>query len=74
MFKDTGEGRRDAMMIAGSPDEVADEIARQFEISGCNYMIARFAYGELSHAESVSSLDLFADRVMPAFAKEEQAA
>lgn len=70
MVKDTGETRRDAMTICGTPDEVADEIARQMETSGCNYFVARFAYGDLSLADSLSALDLFADRVMPQFAQE----
>lgn len=69
MVKDDGAGRRDAMTIAGTPDRVADMIAAQMEESGCNYFIARFAYGELSHEESVASLDLFADKVMPQFGK-----
>ena len=66
---DTGEHRRDAMTICGTPDQVAEQIAEQIEVSGCNYFIARFAYGELSHQDSVSSLDLFASEVMPRFAK-----
>lgn len=66
--KDDGEHRRAAMTIAGTPDRVADEIAAQLEQSGCNYFIARFAYGELSHQESVASLDLFVEQVMPQFA------
>lgn len=65
--KDDGAQRRKSMIIAGSPDRVADIIAEQMETSGCNYFLTRFAYGELSHAESVSSLDLFAERVMPQF-------
>jgi len=65
--KDDGEHRRATMVIAGTADRVADEIARQTEIAGCNYFIARFAYGELSHAESVASLDRFVERVMPQF-------
>lgn len=67
MFKDTGEGRRDAMTISGTPEQVCEEIARQMEISGCNYFIARFAYGDLSYAESAASLELFAEQVMPRF-------
>jgi alkanesulfonate monooxygenase SsuD/methylene tetrahydromethanopterin reductase-like flavin-dependent oxidoreductase (luciferase family) len=60
-------GRRAASLIAGSPETVAAEIARQVEDSGTNYFITRFAYGELSHEESVRSLDLFVREVMPRF-------
>lgn len=65
---DDGMHRFDATMIAGTPGRVADRIAEEIEQSGCNYFIARFAYGELSHHESVASLELFAEKVMPQFA------
>jgi alkanesulfonate monooxygenase SsuD/methylene tetrahydromethanopterin reductase-like flavin-dependent oxidoreductase (luciferase family) len=64
---DGGESRRAASMIVGSPETVAAEIARQIDESGCNYFITRFAYGELTHEESVRSLDLFVREVMPKF-------
>lgn len=62
-----GMHRFEAMSVYGTPDEVADEIARQIEQSGCNYFVTRFAYGDLTHDECVHSLELFADRVMPQF-------
>jgi len=64
---DDGMHRFDAMVIAGSPDRVADRVAEEIEQSGCNYFIGRFAYGDLSHAESVGSLERFAEKVMPQF-------
>ena len=57
---------RDAI-IAGTPDMVASEIERQIDMAGLNYFVCRFAYGDLSYAESSASLERFADAVMPNF-------
>jgi len=54
--------------IAGSPQTVRDAIARQAAQSGVNYLLARFAFGDLSLEESLHSADLFARRVMPELA------
>jgi alkanesulfonate monooxygenase SsuD/methylene tetrahydromethanopterin reductase-like flavin-dependent oxidoreductase (luciferase family) len=60
--------RRDAgRMIMGSPRTVREEIARQLEETGANYFITRFAYGNLTHEQSVRSLELFVSEVMPHF-------
>lgn len=53
--------------IVGSPTRVQDEIAAYFEQTGCNYILLAFAWGSLTQAESERSLELFAERVMPAF-------
>lgn len=55
-------------VIAGTPDHVAGEIERQIEDAGLNYFVCRFAYGDLSLAESQASLDAFTSEVMPRFA------
>jgi len=39
------------------------------EISGADYFMARFAYGDLTHEESMRSLELFIHEVMPHFRK-----
>ncbi len=60
--------RRDAArIITGSPRSVRDQIAHQIEETGANYFITRFAYGNLTHAQSVRSLELFVSEVMPHF-------
>ncbi len=58
---------RDAAIV-GTPDMVAEEIARQIEAAGLNYFVCRFAYGDLTFAESSASLARFAEDVMPRFA------
>jgi alkanesulfonate monooxygenase SsuD/methylene tetrahydromethanopterin reductase-like flavin-dependent oxidoreductase (luciferase family) len=51
--------------IVGSPSTVRAEIERHVAASGCNYFVARFAYGSLSYEQSRRSLELFAREVMP---------
>ena len=36
------------------------------EVSGCNYVICSFAWGSFSHQQTLRSLRLFIDEVMPA--------
>jgi alkanesulfonate monooxygenase SsuD/methylene tetrahydromethanopterin reductase-like flavin-dependent oxidoreductase (luciferase family) len=55
------------IVIAGTPDEVTEKLKREVELSGVNYVLTRFAYGDLSHDESVHALNLFTSRVMPEF-------
>ena len=61
--------RHVGMLICGSPARVQDELARQIEATGVNYVIAQMAFGDLSHADEMESLRLFAEQVMPAFAR-----
>ena len=43
-------------------------IESQIEQSGVNYLLCRFAFGDLSLEESRRSVGLFASEVMPHFA------
>ena len=52
--------------IAGAPATVAAEIRRQYEAAGITTLLCRFAFGDLSLEESLNSINLFADEVMPA--------
>jgi alkanesulfonate monooxygenase SsuD/methylene tetrahydromethanopterin reductase-like flavin-dependent oxidoreductase (luciferase family) len=56
----------DGRAVAGSPDQVRDILRGQLAETGANYMVLRFAFGDLSLAESLRSLDLFSRHVMPA--------
>ncbi|NKB49690.1 MAG: LLM class flavin-dependent oxidoreductase [Alphaproteobacteria bacterium] len=64
---DFKEARDRDIIIAGSPDTAAAEIARQVEAAGLNYFVCRFAFGDLRYEESARSLALFADDVAPEF-------
>ena len=55
-------------ILFGSPAGVREDIKGLVAASGCNYVICSFAWGTLSPQQSLRSLRLFADEVMPAFA------
>ena len=60
--------------IAGTPEKVRAMLAAQVKEAGNNYLVCRLAFGDLTLAESMRSLDLFARAVMPALAEEREAA
>jgi alkanesulfonate monooxygenase SsuD/methylene tetrahydromethanopterin reductase-like flavin-dependent oxidoreductase (luciferase family) len=55
----------EATLFAGTPATVRARIQADLEESGANYFVPRFAYGNLTHEESVRSLELFTKEVMP---------
>lgn len=57
---EAGEG------VAGTPDEVLAFFQRQLDASTATYLIGQFAFGDLTLAESMRSLELFSRHVMPA--------
>ncbi len=52
--------------VAGSPATVREFYVREIGGVGANYALGRFAFGDLSLAESRRSVELFRDHVMPA--------
>ena len=56
-----------ATVLIGSPAHVREQIVELVETSGCKYVICSFAWGTLSHQQTLRSLQLFAQGVMPAF-------
>jgi alkanesulfonate monooxygenase SsuD/methylene tetrahydromethanopterin reductase-like flavin-dependent oxidoreductase (luciferase family) len=54
--------------IAGSPQTVRDFIMAEVEATGPNYFVSRFAFGDMTLAESLHSLELFRREVMSAIA------
>jgi alkanesulfonate monooxygenase SsuD/methylene tetrahydromethanopterin reductase-like flavin-dependent oxidoreductase (luciferase family) len=55
------------LLVAGSPATVAAHIQAVNDVSGIDYFMAAFAWGDLTHEESMSSLELFTREVMPRF-------
>jgi alkanesulfonate monooxygenase SsuD/methylene tetrahydromethanopterin reductase-like flavin-dependent oxidoreductase (luciferase family) len=55
-------------ILFGSPAHVREQIARLLEVSGCNYIVCAFAWGTFPHEQTLRSLRLFTEEVMPAFA------
>lgn len=49
--------------VVGSPAKVADHVARFRTESGANLLMLSFSWGDLDHAETMRSLDLFVDAV-----------
>ena len=54
-------------VIAGSPATVLETLAAQAEASGADLHLGQFVFGDMTLAESLRSVELFAERVMPAF-------
>ena len=52
--------------IAGTPDKVTRFLQARLQTAGANYCINRFAFGDLTLAESMRSVDLFVRDVRPA--------
>jgi len=59
--------RADGLYIAGSPDTVRQEVKNHLEITGSNYFVSSFAFGNLSTEQALNSMRRFAEEVMPAF-------
>jgi alkanesulfonate monooxygenase SsuD/methylene tetrahydromethanopterin reductase-like flavin-dependent oxidoreductase (luciferase family) len=53
--------------IAGTPSQVRDYIAEAVEASSATYFVCDFAFGSMSHADALRSVELFASEIMPAF-------
>jgi len=56
------------LAAVGSPATVRKLLASEIEQSGVNYLLCRFAFGDLTLQESQRSVDMFAGQVMPHFA------
>jgi alkanesulfonate monooxygenase SsuD/methylene tetrahydromethanopterin reductase-like flavin-dependent oxidoreductase (luciferase family) len=62
------------LAAVGTAAEVRAILDAQLGESGANYLGCRFAFGDLTFAESMRSLDLFTNEVMPHLRAERQAA
>jgi alkanesulfonate monooxygenase SsuD/methylene tetrahydromethanopterin reductase-like flavin-dependent oxidoreductase (luciferase family) len=56
--------------IVGSAGTVREIIASQVADAGLNYFLLRFAFGDLTLAESMRSVELFSRDIQPSFRKE----
>ena len=63
------EGRMaDGLHIVGSPTSVSAQIKSQVDATGCNYVLGSFFFGSLTFEQTMESMRLFSQEVMPAFA------
>jgi alkanesulfonate monooxygenase SsuD/methylene tetrahydromethanopterin reductase-like flavin-dependent oxidoreductase (luciferase family) len=58
--------RRVGCVIAGSPETVKSELLKDIATAGINYPLLQIAFGNLSHAQSLKTLDLFTRDILPA--------
>ncbi|MEK7878756.1 MAG: LLM class flavin-dependent oxidoreductase [candidate division NC10 bacterium] len=56
--------------LIGSPETVAKKARALIEVARPDSLVGIFSFGDLSHAQVVRSLELFATRVIPALADE----
>lgn len=56
------------MVVAGGPETVRAELARQIGVLGINYMIIYPFFGSMMLSDALRSLELFRTEVMPALA------
>lgn len=59
------EAQQRGFAIAGTPRLVHDALLRQFQEARVNYLVCRFAFGDMTLGESLRSVELFAREVMP---------
>ena len=55
----------DGRAFAGTPDAVAEFVQKQTAEAGANYFVGQFAFGDLALEETLRSVGLFAEEVMP---------
>jgi hypothetical protein len=51
--------------IAGDPETVTNFLRAQVDESAANYLVGQFAFGDLTLEESLRSVQLFHNHVMP---------
>ena len=64
------EAEKMGLAVAGSPSTVRELLGEQVQQVGVTYLLARFAFGDLTFGESSASVELFAAEVMPALCEE----
>ena len=62
------EAQASGRAIAGTADKVSEFVRRTVAEGGINYLLCRFAFGDIAAEEAEQSARLFARDVMPNFA------
>jgi alkanesulfonate monooxygenase SsuD/methylene tetrahydromethanopterin reductase-like flavin-dependent oxidoreductase (luciferase family) len=58
--------RQEGLHVVGSPDTVKKQVQTHLHLTGSNYFVGSFFFGTLSSEQTMRSLRLFAEEVMPA--------
>lgn len=64
------EAQQREMTVVGSPETVRKKLERIIGETGTNYVMGRFAFGDIPVDRVLRSIDLFTKEVMPAFGAE----
>jgi alkanesulfonate monooxygenase SsuD/methylene tetrahydromethanopterin reductase-like flavin-dependent oxidoreductase (luciferase family) len=63
--EDFDKAKAAGTLVVGGPETVARIFAAQAQVIGHNYLVLMLAFGSLTHAQEMRSLDLFRREVMP---------
>jgi alkanesulfonate monooxygenase SsuD/methylene tetrahydromethanopterin reductase-like flavin-dependent oxidoreductase (luciferase family) len=66
--EDFGQAKQTGALVVGGPETVARVLESQAERIRHNYLVLMLAFGSLTHAQEMRSLDLFRHEVMPRLA------
>jgi alkanesulfonate monooxygenase SsuD/methylene tetrahydromethanopterin reductase-like flavin-dependent oxidoreductase (luciferase family) len=58
---------KEGLHVVGSPDTVRRQVEEHLRITGSNYFVGSFFFGTFTGEQTMRSLRLFAEEVMPAF-------
>ena len=58
------EAEAQGRAVAGTPEKVREYLQRSIDACGLNYMLCRFAFGDMERDATLHSVDLFTRRVM----------
>ena len=56
----------EGLHVVGSPDTVRKQVQEHLQITGSNYFVGSFCFGSLTGEQTLRSLRLFAEEVIPA--------
>jgi alkanesulfonate monooxygenase SsuD/methylene tetrahydromethanopterin reductase-like flavin-dependent oxidoreductase (luciferase family) len=59
------EAEAEGRAVAGTPDQVRAFVQRSIDEGGLNYLLCRFAFGDITVDEALQSVDLFVSHVKP---------
>lgn len=57
----------EGLHVVGSPESVKQQVQEHVRITGSNYFVGSFFFGTLTDEQTLRSMRLFAEEVMPAF-------
>ncbi|MEM3676424.1 MAG: hypothetical protein QXV22_05145, partial [Thermoplasmataceae archaeon] len=64
-LKDIDAAFRKGLVFVGSPETVAEMIARSVKYTGANAVMCKFSFGDIDRQDVFSSMELFAKEVIP---------